>query len=64
MPSIINRDQTGRLEPGVVLTVSGAESENDAVLATENYLRSNGKEYLALAVPEKGENDTYEIRLG
>ncbi|GGH49843.1 hypothetical protein GCM10007423_52110 [Dyadobacter endophyticus] len=52
------------MEPGVVLTVSGAESENDAVLATENYLRSNGKEYLALAVPEKGENDTYEIRLG
>lgn len=63
MPSITNRDETGRLEPGVVLTVSGAESENDAVLAIENYLRVNRKEHLELAVPEKCENGTYEIRL-
>lgn len=63
MPSITNLDETGRLEPGVVLTVSGAESENDAVLAIENYLRVNQKEHLELAVPEKRENGTYEIRL-
>lgn len=64
MPSITNRDDTGRLEPGVVLTVSGAASENDAILAIENFLRVNRKEYLELAVPEKRENGTYEIRLG
>jgi len=63
MPSITNRDETGRLEPGVVLAVSGAESENDAVLAIENYLRVNQKEHLELAVPEKCEDGTYEIRL-
>ncbi|SDG48498.1 hypothetical protein SAMN04487996_11941 [Dyadobacter soli] len=63
MPSITNRDETGRLEPGVVLTVSGTESENDAVLAIENFLRVNQKEHLELAVPEKCENGTYEVRL-
>lgn len=63
MPKITNHDETGRLEPGVVLTVSGAESENDAILAIENFLRVNGKEHLELAVPEKRENGTYEIRL-
>ncbi|MBO9611608.1 MAG: hypothetical protein J7619_02875 [Dyadobacter sp.] len=63
MPSITNRDETGRLEPGVILTVSGAESENDAVLAIENYLRVNQKEHLELAMPKKCENDTYEVRL-
>lgn len=63
MPNITNRDEAGRLEPGVVLTVSGAESENDAILAIENYLRVNQKEHLELAVPEKCENGTYEIRL-
>jgi hypothetical protein len=63
MPNITNRDETGRLEPGVVLTVSDAESENDAILAIENYLRVNQKEHLELAVPEKCENGTYEIRL-
>lgn len=63
MPSITNLDETGRLEPGVVLAVSGAESENDAVLAIENYLRVNRKEHLELVVPEKRENGTYEIRL-
>lgn len=63
MPSITNRDDSGRLEPGVVLAVSGAESENDAILAIENYLRVNQKEHLELAVPEKCENGTYEVRL-
>jgi len=63
MPSITNQDETGRLEPGVVLAVSGAESENEAVLAIENYLRVNGKEHLEMAVPEKRENGTYEVRL-
>lgn len=63
MASIINRDETGRLEPGVVLAVSGAESENDAVLAVENYLRVNRKEHLELAVPEKSGDGTYEVRL-
>ncbi|WP_342083829.1 hypothetical protein [Dyadobacter sp. OTU695] len=63
MPSIINRDETGRLEPGVVLAVSGAESENDAILAIENFLRVNRKEHLELAVPEKSEDGTFEIRL-
>lgn len=63
MPSIVNRDETGRLEPGVVLEVSGAESENDAVLAIENYLRVNQKEHFELAVPEKCENGNYQIRL-
>jgi hypothetical protein len=63
MPNITNHDETGRLEPGVVLAVSGAASENDAILAIENFLRVNQKEYLELAVPEKCENGTYEIRL-
>lgn len=63
MPSVVNRDETGRLEPGVVLAVSGAESENDAILAVENFLRVNRKEHLELAVPEKSEDGTFEIRL-
>lgn len=63
MPSVVNRDETGRLEPGVVLAVSGAESENDAILAIENFLRVNRKEHLELAVPEKSEDGTFEIRL-
>jgi hypothetical protein len=63
MPNVTNRDQTGRLEPGVVLEVSGAESENEAILAIENYLRANQKEHLEVAVPEKCENGLYEIRL-
>jgi hypothetical protein len=63
MPSVVNRDETGRLEPGVVLAVSDAESENDAILAIENFLRVNRKEHLELAVPEKSEDGTFEIRL-
>ncbi|MGV3602264.1 MAG: hypothetical protein ACO1N1_13715 [Dyadobacter fermentans] len=63
MPSITNREDDGRLEPGVVLVVSGAESENDAVLAFENYLRVNQKEHLELALPEKCEDGSFQVRL-
>lgn len=64
MPQVNNQEMSGKIEPGVVLSVSGAESENDAVLAVENYLRVNKKEHLEMALPEKSENGNYEIRLG
>ncbi|MCF0073886.1 hypothetical protein LZD49_25625 [Dyadobacter sp. CY261] len=64
MPNITNQDKEGRLEPGVVLSISGAESENEAILAIENYLRANQKEHLELAVSQNSENGSYEIRLG
>lgn len=63
MPSVKNQNAEGKLEPGAVLSVSGAASENDAILAVENYLRVNQAEYLELAVPEKSVDETYEIRL-
>lgn len=63
MPTVNNQNAEGKLEPGVVLSVSGASSENDAILAIENYLRVNQAEYLELAVPEKHGDDTYEVRL-
>ncbi|MHA4739272.1 hypothetical protein [Dyadobacter sp. MSC1_007] len=63
MPQVNNRETSGKIEPGVVLSVTGAESENDAVLAVENYLRVNKKEHLELALPEKREDGNYEIRL-
>lgn len=64
MPQVNNQETSGKIEPGVVLSVSGAESENDAVLAVENFLRVNKKEHLEMALPEKRENGNYEIRLG
>nr|WP_295923372.1 hypothetical protein [uncultured Dyadobacter sp.] len=64
MPTVKNQNAEGKLEAGVVLSVSGAASENDAVLAIENYLRVNQAEYFELAVPKKSGDDTYEIRLG
>ncbi|GGN05037.1 hypothetical protein GCM10010967_45110 [Dyadobacter beijingensis] len=63
MPSVTNQDKSGRLEPGVVLAVSGAESENEAILVIENYLRANQKEHLELAVTERAEDGVYQIRL-
>ena len=63
MPQVSNQDEMGKIEPGVVLSVTGAESENEAVLAVENYLRVNKKEHLELALPGKYENGNYEIRL-
>ncbi|WP_439557261.1 hypothetical protein [Dyadobacter sp.] len=64
MPSVKNQDSSGKLEKGVILSVSDVENENDAILAVENYLREKQTEQFELAVPEKSENGTYEIRLG
>ncbi|WP_353718530.1 hypothetical protein [Dyadobacter sp. 676] len=63
MPNIENLDEAGKLEPGVVLKVTGAASENDAILAVENYLRANRKEQLEVAVPERDEDGVFAIRL-
>lgn len=63
MPSVTNQNESGKLEPGVVLTVKGAESENEAILAIENYLRENKQEHLEVAVRNKGEDGVYEIAL-
>lgn len=64
MPSVTNQNEAGKLEPGVVLTVSGAESENEAILAIENYLRENKQEHLEVAVRNQGEDGVYEVALG
>jgi len=63
MPNITNRNGSGRLEPGVVLTVTGAESENEAILAVENYLRENKKEDLEITVQEGGDSGSFDIAL-
>lgn len=63
MPQVKNQNEADQIEPGTVLLVSGAESENDAVLAVENYLRMHQQEHFELSLPEKCENGTYEIRL-
>lgn len=63
MPQVKNQNGSDELEPGTVLLVSNAESENDAVLAVENYLRVNRQEQFELSLPEKREDGTYEIRL-
>jgi hypothetical protein len=63
MPTITNQNADGRLEPGVVLTVSGASSENEAILAIENYLREHKQEQLEVAVRSRGEDGVFEIAL-
>lgn len=63
MPQVKNQNGSEKLEPGTVLLVSGVDSENDAVLAVENYLRVNRQEQFELSLPEKCENGTYEITL-
>ena len=63
MPTIENQDPADALQAGVTLKVSGAASENEAILAVENYLREKNKENLELSVTEKSGEDTYQIRL-
>ncbi|CAG5067725.1 hypothetical protein DYBT9623_00447 [Dyadobacter sp. CECT 9623] len=63
MATIENKDSSGKLAKGVTLSVTGAASENDAILAVENYLREHRAEGLALSVQETGDSDSFEIRL-
>jgi hypothetical protein len=63
MPSVKNHDNSGKIEKGVTLSVTGVDNENDAILAVENYLREKQLEEFQLAVQENGESGTYEIRL-
>ncbi|MCE7062032.1 hypothetical protein [Dyadobacter sp. CY343] len=63
MATIENKDSSGKLGKGVTLSVTGAASENDAILAVENYLREHRAEGLSLSVQETGDSDSFEIRL-
>lgn len=63
MPNIENQDPSGKVESGVTLSVTDAQSEDEVILAVENYLRVNKKEELEFALPEKGENGTYLVKL-
>lgn len=63
MAKIENKNPSGKIDKGVTLSVSGASSENEAILAVENYLRENRSEELTITVAGKGVGDEYEIRL-
>ncbi|KAA6441266.1 hypothetical protein FEM33_02865 [Dyadobacter flavalbus] len=63
MPNIENQDPSGKVQPGVTLAVTGAESEDEVLLAVENYLRVNKKEELEFALPVKSEDGTYMVTL-
>ena len=63
MPNIENMDPSGSVKSRVILSVTNASSENEAILAVENYLRANKGEALEMALPEKGEDGSYRIRL-
>ncbi|KAA0992507.1 hypothetical protein [Dyadobacter aurulentus] len=63
MAKIENKNPSGKIEKGATLYVSGASSENEAILAVENYLRENRSEELAITIAENGTGDGYEIRL-
>jgi len=63
MPNIENADPSGAVKAGTTLSVTNASSEDEAILAVENYLRSHKAESLELALPEKGEDGSYTIRL-
>lgn len=64
MPNIQNSDPSGAVKSGVTLTVTDASSEDEAILAVENYLRSKKSESLEMALPEKGDDGAYKITLG
>jgi hypothetical protein len=63
MPNVTNTDPSGSIKAGSTLTVSDASSENEAILAAENYLRSHQAESLEMALPEKGDDGSYVIKL-
>ncbi|GGB85823.1 hypothetical protein [Dyadobacter sediminis] len=63
MPNIENQDPSGKVQSGATLAVTGAESEDEVLLAVENYLRVNKKEELEFALPVKGEDGTYLVKL-
>ncbi|MCE7065925.1 hypothetical protein [Dyadobacter sp. CY326] len=65
MPDITNQDPSGKLEAGVILAVTGASSEDEAMLAVENYLRVNKKEgSVEMSVLETEDEGSYHIKLG
>ncbi|MCE6987548.1 hypothetical protein [Dyadobacter sp. CY323] len=63
MANITNQHPSGKVEAGSTLTVSGVESENEAILAVENYLRVNQKEGLELAIKDQTADGDFEIKL-
>ncbi|MCF0041708.1 hypothetical protein [Dyadobacter fanqingshengii] len=63
MPNIENRDPSGSVKAGVTLSVTNASSEDEAILAVENYLRVNKGEALEMSLPEKGEDGSYIVKL-
>ncbi|WP_211237770.1 hypothetical protein [Dyadobacter alkalitolerans] len=63
MPNIKNLDPSGSVKSGVTLSVSNVASEDEAILAVENYLRVNKSEGLEMSLPEKGDDGVYTIQL-
>lgn len=63
MPNIRNLDPSGSVKSGVTLSVSNVASEDEAILAVENYLRVNKSEGLEMSLPEKGDDGVYTIQL-
>jgi hypothetical protein len=63
MPNIKNQDPSGKVQAGVTLTVTDASSEDEAILAVENYLRMHKSEGIEMSLPEAGEDGNYNIRL-
>jgi hypothetical protein len=63
MPKVVNQDPSGRIEPGGLLSVLEASSENEAILAAENFLRLHKQEDLEISVSGGEENNTYQIKL-
>ena len=64
MPNITNQDPSGKLAAGVTLAVSGVSSEDEAILAVENYLRVNKKEgEVEISIPEKSDDGNFNVQL-
>lgn len=63
MPNIKNQDPSGKVASGVTLTVTGASSENEAILAVENYLREHKTEGVEFSVLEDGAEGEFNIKL-
>jgi len=63
MANVKNQDPGNKLNAGTILNVEGVESEDEALLAVENYLRVNKQEGLEIVISNELENGGFEVRL-
>jgi hypothetical protein len=63
MANVKNQDPNGKVSAGAILNVEGVASEDEALLAVENYLRVNKQEELEIVIAGELENGGFEVRL-